>query len=72
MGFLNGPLTPVSAGALVLIALLFSMAGGALAGMRLGAQHMGASLAALMGAMFGSAGALPGVLVGLLILAFVR
>lgn len=72
MAFLNGPITLVSAVALLPIALVLSMAGGALAGMRIGAKDLGASLAALMGAMFGTAGAVPGVIVGLLILALVR
>ncbi len=72
MEFLNGQITPLSAIALIIIGVAFSMAGGALAGMRIGAKDLGPSLAALMGALFGTAGALPGVLVGLIVLALLR
>jgi hypothetical protein len=68
----SGSLTPGAALAFIVIASVLSMAGGALAGIRIGGKELGASLAALMGAMFGPAGALPGVILGLLVLAFLR
>lgn len=54
-----------------LIAFLLAAAGGALTGLRLAGKDLGNELAALMGAMFGPTGAVPGVLLGLIILAFV-
>jgi hypothetical protein len=72
LAFLDGPVTAANASALIVMAAVLSMAGGALAGMRIGAKDLGASLAALMGAMFGPSGAVPGVLLGLLVLALVR
>lgn len=50
-------------------ALVLSIAGGALMGIKLAGQSLGNDLAALMGAMFGPTGAVPGVLAGLVILA---
>ena len=54
-----------------LIAFLLAAAGGALTGLRLAGKDLGNELAALMGAMFGPTGAVPGVLLGLIILALV-
>ena len=54
-----------------LIAFLLAAAGGALTGLRLAGKDLGNELAAMMGAMFGPTGAVPGVLLGLIILAFV-
>ena len=56
----------------LLLALLLSMAGGALAAIRLAGKDLGNELAALMGAMFGPTAAVPGVLVGLVVLALLR
>jgi len=52
----------------LVIAFVAAMAGGALAGLRLAGKDLGAELAALMGAMFGPTAAVPGVLVGLIVL----
>lgn len=52
-------------------AVLLSMAGGAVAGIRLAGKDLGNELAAMMGAMFGPTAAVPAVLVGLLVLALV-
>lgn len=51
---------------MVLVALVLSMAGGALAG-----KDLGNELAAMMGAMFGPTAAVPAVLVGLIVLALI-
>ena len=72
MGFHNGPVTPLTVLVLIVIAAVLSTAGGALAGIRIGGKDLGAALAALMGAMFGPAGAVPDVILGLIVLAFVR
>lgn len=53
------------------LALVLSIAGGALAGMKLAGDSLGNDLAALMGGMFGPTAAVPGVLVGLLVLALI-
>lgn len=55
----------------VLMAFVLSMAGGALAGVRLAGKDLGNELAAMMGAMFGPTAAVPAVLVGLVVLALV-
>lgn len=52
-------------------AFLLALAGGALAGMKLAGKDLGNDLAAMMGAMFGPTGAVPGILLGLIILAFI-
>ncbi len=52
-------------------AVLLSMVGGAVAGIRLAGKDLGNELAAMMGAMFGPTAAVPAVLVGLLVLALV-
>ena len=64
----------LTGGAIVLwtlLALAMSTAGGALAGMKLGGKDLGSSLAALMGAMYGPVAAVPGILLGLIVLRFV-
>lgn len=53
------------------VAFVLSMAGGALAGMRLAGKDLGNELAAMMGAMFGPTAAVPAVLAGLVVLAMV-
>lgn len=53
------------------LALLLSIAGGALMGIKLAGQNLGNDLAALMGAMFGPTAAVPGVLIGLMVLALI-
>jgi hypothetical protein len=55
----------------LLVAVALSMAGGALAAMRLAGRDLGNELAALMGAMFGPVAAVPAVLAGLLLHRFV-
>lgn len=55
----------------VLMAFVLSMAGGALAGVRLAGKDLGNELAAMMGAMFGPTAAVPAVLLGLVVLALV-
>ncbi len=63
-----GPLTTL---VWLLLAVLLSMAGGAVAAIRLAGKDLGNELAALMGAMFGPTAAVPGVLIGLIVLALV-
>ena len=53
----------------LLAAFVLSMAGGAVAGVRLAGKDLGNELAAMMGAMFGPTAAVPAVLVGLVVLA---
>lgn len=65
------PLALVSILVWTLLAFVLAIAGGALMGLRLGASALGKELAALMGALFGPVAAVPGVLLGLLILKLV-
>jgi len=53
------------------IAALLAMVGGATAAVRLAGKDLGNDLAALLGAMFGPVGAVPGILLALIILAFI-
>lgn len=57
---------------LLLLALVLALAAGAASGLKIGADALGKELAALMGAFYGPTAALPAVLVGLVILYFVR
>jgi hypothetical protein len=51
-----------------LIAAVLAMAGGALAAVKLAGKDLGNPLAALMGVLFGPVAAVPGVLIGLIVL----
>lgn len=55
----------------VVAAFLSALAGGAVAGVKLAGKNLGNELAALMGAMFGPAGAVPAVLLALILLKFI-
>jgi len=66
----RGDLTFLSGSALLGLALLSGALGGAVGGMIVGGKALGNELAAMMGAFFGPVASLPGVLVGLLMLAF--
>lgn len=61
-----GQINLVTGALWLLLALLLSMAGGALAGMRLAGKDLGNELAAMMGAMFGPTAVVPAVLLGLI------
>lgn len=65
----NGQLNALTVLIWAVVALLLSMAGGAATGVKLAGKDLGNELAAMMGAMFGPTGALPGVFLGLIILA---
>lgn len=64
-----GQLTAITIILWTLVSIALSIAGGALAGVALGGKDLGRSLAAMMGAMYGPLAAVPGILVGLIILA---
>ena len=65
-------MTLLGAFALLLLALVLALAGGALTGVRIGAAALGRELAALMGAFFGPTAVLPASIVGLGVLYAVR
>jgi hypothetical protein len=64
------PVTATSIFLLTGYAIVLSVVAGALSGMALAGKDLGNNFAALMGAMFGPIAAIPGVLVGLLVIAF--
>jgi uncharacterized membrane protein len=66
----GGRLTPITIPVWTLLSIVLSIAAGALAGMQLAGKDLGHSLAALMGAMYGPVAAVPGILAGLIVLAF--
>ena len=53
------------------IALIIGAIGGAIGGIIVGGEHLGKELAAMLGAFYGPMAAAPGVLVALIILAFI-
>jgi hypothetical protein len=57
---------------MIALALALSLVGGALSGMKIGAEALGKELAAMMGAFFGPTAVLPAVLLGLAVLYFVH
>jgi hypothetical protein len=67
---LGGELNALTLVVWTLIAMLLSLAAGAAAGVVLAGKDLGNSLAAMMGGMFGPVAAAPGILVGLLLLAW--
>jgi len=66
----SGQLTAFTIIVWTVLAFLLAVAGGAAAGVKLGGKDLGNSLAALMGAMYGPVAAAPGILAGLIVLAF--
>ena len=54
------------------LAFVLAAAGGAIAGIVLAGKDLGNELAGMMGAMFGPAGAVPAVVIGLAILALIQ
>jgi hypothetical protein len=66
----GGRLTAFTIPVWTLLSIVLSIAAGALAGMQLAGKDLGNSLAALMGAMYGPVAAVPGILIGLIALAY--
>jgi hypothetical protein len=64
---LNGPAILLWTG----FAFLLAMAGGAVSGVKLAGKHLGNEVAAMIGAVIGPIGVVPGILVGLIVLAFI-
>jgi outer membrane lipoprotein SlyB len=65
------PVTLFSGVIACLLAIVAGAAGGALSSMAIGGEYLGKELAAMMGAFYGPIAALPGVLLALVILAFI-
>ena len=55
----------------LLLAAALSIVGGAIGGVLVGGKDLGNQLAAMIGGLFGPAGVIPAVLIGLIILRFV-
>lgn len=56
----------------IVLALVLALGAGAASGVKIGAEALGKELAALMGAFFGPTAALPAVVVGLVVVHFIR
>ena len=54
-----------------MVGIIFGGAGGALMGWRIAGKDLGDGFASLMGAMFGMAAAVPGTIIGVIILALI-
>lgn len=63
-----GHLNAITVSIWMVLAFALAMAGGALAGVWLAGKDLGNELAAMMGALLGPTGAVPGVVAGLIIL----
>ena len=68
----GGSMTVPAATGLVVLAFALAAAGGAVIGTRIGGQYLGKGLAAMMGALFGPAAAVPATVVGLLLLGLLK
>jgi hypothetical protein len=66
----SGRLTAITITVWTLLSIVLSIAAGAVGGMALAGKDLGNTLAALMGAMYGPVAAVPGILLALVILAF--
>lgn len=55
----------------LVLAAALSVVGGAIGGVLVGGKDLGTQLAAMIGGLFGPAGVIPAVLIGLVILRFV-
>lgn len=64
----SGQLDLLSALVCLALAVAFGAGGGALGGMKLGGQFIGNKLSAVMGMTFGIIAALPGIILGLIVL----
>jgi len=67
----GGELTGMTVIIWTCFAFLLSALAGAVSGVTLAGKDLGNELAALMGGMFGPVAATPGILIGLILLAFV-
>ena len=67
----SGELTFASGVVFIAIAFIVSAVGGAIGGIVIGGKHLGNDLAAMMGSFYGPLGAVPGVLIALIILLFI-
>lgn len=68
---MSGELNFATGAVWLLAALVFGSAAGALSAMKLAGKDIGNELALMMGSVFGPLAAVPGVLVGLIILKFI-
>ncbi len=56
---------------LILLALIAGIVGGAIGGIIVGGKHLGNELAAMMGGFYGPMAAIPGIVIMLILLAFI-
>ena len=56
----------------VVIAIIISMIGGAIGGMFLAGKEIGYKLSATVGSLFAPAGVIPAIILGLIIVSFIR
>ncbi|AKG23768.1 hypothetical protein [Calothrix sp. 336/3] len=66
--FVTGEITLLTGITWLAIATLFSMLGGAIGGMLLAGEEFGYSFSAMIGSLFGPAGVVPAVIIGLIII----
>jgi uncharacterized membrane protein len=57
---------------LIILAVLLSIAAGALTGVKIGGEFLGKELAAMMGGFYGPVAAVPAVLLGIILLVYLK
>ena len=57
---------------LIILAVLLSIAAGAITGVKIGGEFLGKELAAMMGGFYGPVAALPAVLLGIILLVYLK
>ncbi len=67
----SGDISIITSAIYILIALIVSAIGGSIGGILVGGKHMGNELAAMMGSFYGPIGAVPGILLALVVLVFI-
>jgi hypothetical protein len=68
----NGNITWLTGVVFCLAALALGALGGALGGVLVGGRHIGYGLSAMMGTFFGPIAALPGIVLALVVVVFLR
>ncbi|BBP04278.1 hypothetical protein TPL01_20300 [Sulfuriferula plumbiphila] len=57
---------------LLILSAVLAAAGGAVTGLKIGGEFLGKELAAMMGAFFGPSSVLPAVVLGIIVLAWLK
>jgi len=56
---------------LIVLTIVAGIIGGAIGGIKVGGEHLGNELAAMMGGFYGPMAAIPGIIIALVVLSFI-